>query len=55
MVPLGLMHIHDAGVEDVLLCLCKLRHISYRGPIDAIHCIIKIGLNLFDVTRQIPL
>ena len=32
MVPLGLMHIHDAGIGDVLLCLCKLKNINCRGP-----------------------
>ena len=31
MVPLGLMHIHDAGIGDVLLHLCKL--VNDRGPI----------------------
>ena len=51
MVPLGLTHMHDAGNGDVLLCLRKLKNTNYRGQIDAIRCIIKIGLNLFDVTR----
>ena len=32
MVPLGLTHIHDAGIGDVLLCFCKLENINYRGP-----------------------
>ena len=32
MVPLGLTYIHDAGVGDVLLCLCKLKNINYRVP-----------------------
>ena len=32
MVPLGLMHIHDAGIGDVLLCLCKLKHNKLQGP-----------------------
>ena len=51
MVPLRLTRIHDAGVGDVLLCSCKDKNINYKTQIDAIHCIIKIGLNLFDVTR----
>ena len=32
MVPLGLTHIHDAGIGDVMLCLCKLKSISSRDP-----------------------
>ena len=32
MVPLRLTHIHDAGVGDVWLCLCKLKNINYNGP-----------------------
>ena len=32
MVPLDLTHIHDAGIGHVLLCLCKLKNINYRGP-----------------------
>ena len=31
MVPLGLTHIHDAGIGDVLLCLCKLKN-ELQGP-----------------------
>ena len=32
MVPMGLTHIHDAGIGDVLLCLCKLRNTKLQGP-----------------------
>ena len=32
MVPLGLTHSDDPGIGDVLLCLCKLKNIDYRGP-----------------------
>ena len=32
MVPLGMMHIHDAGAGDVLLCICKLKNINYGDP-----------------------
>ena len=32
MVPLGLTHIHDGGIGDGLLLLCKLENINYRGP-----------------------
>ena len=41
----------DTGIGDVALCLCKLKNMKYRAQIDAIHCINKIRLNLFDVTR----
>ena len=51
MVPLGFTHIHDARTGDVLLCLCRLNTLNYRAPMDANHCIVTIGLNLFDVTR----
>ena len=42
MVPLGLTHIHDAGIGDVLLCLCKLKHTG--AQIDAMHCINELDL-----------
>ena len=32
MVPLGLTHIHDTGIGDVLLCLCKLENLKLQGP-----------------------
>ena len=51
MVPLGLTHIHDAGIGDVLLCLFQLKIQITGAQIHVIYCIIKIGLNLFDVTR----
>ena len=35
MVPLGLTHIHDAGIGDVLPCLCKPENIVTGAQIDA--------------------
>ena len=55
MVPQGLTHIHDAGIGDVLLCLCKLYiYIDMyilHGPklMQSIASLIR--LYLFDVTR----
>ena len=32
MVLLGLTHIHDAGIGNVLRYLCKFRNVNYRDP-----------------------
>ena len=52
LVPLGLTHIHDVGIGDVLNFFCANSKIEITGAqIDAIDCIIKIGLNVFDVAQ----
>ena len=51
MVPLGLTHIYDAGIGDVNFVCASTKIWITTAQIDAIHCIIKIGLNSFDVTR----
>ena len=32
MAPLGMTHIHNVGIGDVLLCLCKLKNLNDKGP-----------------------